>query len=65
MVEEGMSENMFSVSDPKLASIAIYNLLMGIAVWYTEDGRLGVDELKEEYIRLVENMLGVKPSFVH
>lgn len=65
MVEQGISENTFSVSDPKLASIAIYNLLMGIAVWYQKDGRLSVDELKEEYISLVENMLGIKPSSDH
>ncbi|SEQ23450.1 transcriptional regulator, TetR family [Thalassovita taeanensis] len=62
LIEEGVEEGVFRVSDPILASIAMYNLLMGIAVWYKDDGRLGADELKIEYYTLIENMLGVRSS---
>ncbi len=49
LIEQGVAAERLSVSSPRLASYAILDMGMGVAVWFREDGPLGEDQVVREY----------------
>jgi AcrR family transcriptional regulator len=56
-IAAGVSKKSFRVSDPTVLRIAILDLCSGPANWYNPGGRLKLEELATEYVRLVLGML--------
>lgn len=49
LVEAGVAAGRFHVASARLASYAILDLGMGVAVWYREDGELTEDQIVYQY----------------
>ncbi|RBM21532.1 TetR family transcriptional regulator [Prauserella sp. PE36] len=67
LVEAGVATGDFHVASVKLASYAILDLGMGVAVWYREDGEYSEDTLVWQYSEFALNIVGaatrqVEPS---
>lgn len=58
-VAAGVTAGEFSVPDPKVAGIAVLDLLLGIDHWMRESGRLDIRQVADTYTVLVAQMLGV------
>ena len=43
----------FDVSEPKVVAMAIIALLTGVNTWYSEEGRLSLEEVEEVYWTMV------------
>jgi AcrR family transcriptional regulator len=57
-VGAGVAAGEFFVPDPKVAGIAVLDLLLGIDHWMRESGRLDVRQVADTYAVLVAQMLG-------
>jgi TetR/AcrR family transcriptional regulator, cholesterol catabolism regulator len=55
---EGVAAGEFAVPDPKVAGIAVLDLLNGIDNWRRTTGRLGIEEVAGTYVLLVTRMMG-------
>lgn len=56
-VVDGVAAGEFSVPDPKVAGIAVLDLLLGIDHWMRDSGRLDIRQVAETYVVLVRQML--------
>lgn len=61
-VAGGAAAGEFSVPDPKLAGIAVLDLLKGIDEWVREPGRLSYRQVAATYAVLIRQMLGGRPT---
>lgn len=53
VLERGVADRVFSVSDPKLAVMAIIAMLTGVTTWFREGGRLGREAVADTYWDMV------------
>ncbi|RRV10511.1 TetR/AcrR family transcriptional regulator [Pseudomonas sp. v388] len=58
IVEEGVAEGVFQVTDCNLTSKALISMLTGICSWYDLNGRLTIDDLEKQHIELALRMVG-------
>jgi AcrR family transcriptional regulator len=58
LVNAGVAAGRFRVASARLASYAILDLGMGVAVWYREDGELTEDEITWQYGEFALRMVG-------
>jgi AcrR family transcriptional regulator len=56
---DGVAAGEFSVPDPKVAGIAILDLLKGVDAWMREPGRLGRRQVADTYAVLILQLMGV------
>jgi TetR/AcrR family transcriptional regulator, cholesterol catabolism regulator len=56
----GVAAGEFSVPDPKVAGIAILDLLNGIDSWRRTSGRLGIEDVAGTYAVLVAQLAGAR-----
>jgi AcrR family transcriptional regulator len=61
LVTAGMSAGRFRVASARLASYAILDLGMGVAVWFREDGEITEDAVVWEYGELALRIVGATP----
>jgi len=54
----GAAVGKFHVASPRLASYAILDLGMGLAVWFREDGELSENEITWQYIDFALRLVG-------
>lgn len=59
-VADGVAAGEFSVPDPKVAGIAVLDMLLGIDRWRRESGRLDIRQVADHYAVLVAQMLASK-----
>jgi hypothetical protein len=52
IVEEGCRAGTFTVETARLASYAILDMGMGVALWYREDGEVSEEEIVDQYGRM-------------
>jgi len=57
LVEEGSANGDFSVPSAKLASFAILEMGMGVAVWFDREGDLSIDEVAYIYTEFALRMV--------
>ncbi|HEY2205518.1 MAG TPA: TetR/AcrR family transcriptional regulator [Pseudonocardia sp.] len=55
---DGVRAGEFRCEDPRLATLAILDMINGVNEWYVPSGRLGITELAERYARMVLCQLG-------
>ena len=58
IVQTGMTQGVFLVSDSKIATMAVIGLLKETSTWYRPDGRLSAAQLVEIYQKMVLQVLG-------
>lgn len=58
LVTAGVAAGRFRVASARLASYAILDLGMGVAVWFREDGEIGEDAVVWEYGELALRIVG-------
>ena len=58
IIEDGVQEGIFNVSDCNLTAKALISMLTGICNWYQPMGRLGLEELEKQHIELSLRMVG-------
>lgn len=58
VIERGVRTGRFQVTDEALAKLAILELSSSVAHWYREDGRLGVAEVQDHFVRLTCRIVG-------
>lgn len=59
---EGVAAGELSVPDPKLAGIAVLDMLNGVDHWMRNSGRLGIREVADTYAVLVRQMVQGRAS---
>lgn len=60
LVQAGVDAGRFRVAEVRLASYAILDLGMGVAVWYREDGELPENQVAWQYGEFALRMVGVE-----
>jgi AcrR family transcriptional regulator len=58
---DGVSAGEFAVPDPKLAGIAVLDLLKGVDAWMREPGRLSRRQVADTYAVLILQLMGAPP----
>jgi AcrR family transcriptional regulator len=58
LIETGQSEGKFNVTSSRLASYAILDMGMGVAVWFRDTGPINEDEVVHHYAGLALRMVG-------
>lgn len=53
ILRDGMAAGEFSVSDPKIATLAVIAMLTGVNTWFREGGRLSLPEVEQIYWDMV------------
>jgi AcrR family transcriptional regulator len=53
----GINAGKFSVPDAKIAVMAIFTMVVGIADWYRPNGRMSVQELTDTYTEMILKLL--------
>jgi AcrR family transcriptional regulator len=61
LIEDGVRAGHFHVASARLASYAILDLGMGVAVWYREDGEFGEDTLVWRHSEFALRIVGAEP----
>jgi AcrR family transcriptional regulator len=64
VIAAGVAAGELTVPDPRLAALAVCDVLNGLSNWFHADGALSLDEVAEAYVDLIVNrMLGAgRPS---
>jgi AcrR family transcriptional regulator len=60
LIEEGVEEGVFEVSDCNLTAKALISMLTGICSWYDPNGRMSIEELEKQHIELALRMVNYK-----
>lgn len=59
LIDDGIARGAFRVSDPRLASYAILDLGMGVAVWFRDDTGPTENEVTWQHVEFALRLLGV------
>ncbi len=58
-IEHGVTEGVFVVEHPRIATLALFDMIHGINDWFQTDGALSIDEMATLYAEYaVHNLLG-------
>lgn len=61
-IERGVAEGVFAVKHPRIATLALFDMIHGINDWFQPDGNLSIDEIAALYAEYaVQNLLGSIP----
>lgn len=58
IIDSGTAAGWFRVTDKKIITYALIDMGIGVAAWFTPEGRYGVDELAIIYARAALRMVG-------
>lgn len=56
ILREGAARGLFDVSDLKLTSFSILQMGMAVAIWFREDGTIGVEAVCDHYVEMALRM---------
>ncbi|MEM6463210.1 MAG: TetR/AcrR family transcriptional regulator [Pseudomonadota bacterium] len=62
ILEAGVKANVFSVSDPRVATMAVIAMLTGVSTWYRTNGRLSLEDIEELYVDMISGAVGMKEN---
>nr|WP_308301325.1 hypothetical protein [Frankia sp. Mgl5] len=60
LIEAGMRAGLFEMASARLASYAILDPVMGVAVWFRDDGELTEDAVIWQYSQFALRIVGVR-----
>ncbi|MCH2095686.1 MAG: TetR/AcrR family transcriptional regulator [Rhodobacteraceae bacterium] len=58
ILSDGTAQGIFSLDDPKIATLAIISMLNGVVHWFRPDGRLEQVDIEEIYWGMVRRAVG-------
>lgn len=58
ILRAGMAAGVFTIADPKLATMAVIAMLTGVNTWFREGGRLSLAEIEQIYWDMVRKSVG-------
>lgn len=58
LLEQGVSEGVFSIPNTQITSYAILEMGMGISTWFRPDGKIGLGEVVDLYTSLALRLVG-------
>lgn len=58
IIEQGVTDGIFSCNNPKIARLALMTMLTGVSNWYRATGPYSIDEIIAEYTKLSFALLG-------
>lgn len=58
----GHASGEFQIEDPHVAAMALLAMLTGLTTWYRPEGRLSVKKIKEIYLQLARQTVGLAPA---
>ena len=62
ILRSGVESGAFGVPDPRIATFAVLAMLTGVGSWFRENGRMGKQELIEQYTTLVMQCVGARQT---
>ncbi|MEV0431021.1 TetR/AcrR family transcriptional regulator [Micromonospora sp. NPDC050495] len=62
LIRTGIGAGYFHVASARLASYAVLDLGMGVAVWFRDDGELAEDEVVWQYSEFALRIVGAQPA---
>ena len=62
ILDDGVAQGVFTVSDPRVATMAVIAMLTGVTNWYRPDGRLTLDQIEDLYVRMICGAIGMKEN---
>jgi len=62
ILDNGAADGVFTVSDPRVATMAVIAMLTGVTSWYRPDGRLNLDQIEDLYVRMISGAVGMKEN---
>jgi AcrR family transcriptional regulator len=62
ILEKGVAAGVFTVGDPRVATMAVIAMLTGVTNWYRPDGRLSLDQIEELYVGMISGAVGMKEN---
>jgi len=62
LIDKGIQEGLFRVSDRRIVTFAILSMTTTLANWFRRDGRLSILELQQLYIEMSLRLLGATPA---
>ncbi len=62
ILDNGVADGVFTVSDPRVATMAVIAMLTGVTSWYRPDGRLNLDQIEDLYVRMIAGAVGMKEN---
>ena len=57
-ITDGRSDGIFTIAEPRLATLAVLEMCTGVSHWYSPDGRFSVDRIARYYSGLALRLLG-------
>jgi AcrR family transcriptional regulator len=57
VIDEGITDGSFTLTDPAVAAAFVLSALNGIAAWYSQTGRLTADRIADHHVELVLHSL--------
>lgn len=61
ILRDGQAAGLFTVTDPKIATLAVIAMLTGVNTWYRAGGRLKPDEVATIYWDMVRRSVAAEP----
>ncbi len=58
ILQRGVSAGLFTVPDPKIATLAVIAMLTGVNTWYRAGGRLSLDQVESIYWDMIRKAVG-------
>ena len=62
ILDQGVADGVFTVGDPRVATMAVIAMLTGVTNWYRPDGRLTLDQIEALYVRMISGAVGMKEN---
>ncbi len=62
ILDQGVADGVFTVGDPRVATMAVIAMLTGVTNWYRPDGRLKLDQIEALYVRMITGAVGMKEN---
>lgn len=59
LIADGVRAGEFSSPDPLMATRAILDMINGLNVWFTPDGRYTIEDLADRYVEMSLDIVGV------
>ncbi|MEM9105096.1 MAG: TetR/AcrR family transcriptional regulator [Pseudomonadota bacterium] len=62
ILDQGVADGVFTVGDPRVATMAVIAMLTGVTNWYRPNGRLTLNEIEALYVRMISGAVGMKEN---
>ena len=62
ILKKGVAAGVFTVGDPRVATMAVIAMLTGVTNWYRPDGRLSLEQIEELYVGMISGAVGMKEN---